>query len=250
MTHHSGSPTPAETLEEALQIARIQLGPHSASLLGKPHLQSLLLSRFRRGGNLEDSVFAIIFEYGCRDRGQSFGCGDPRIANEFFGSFLSVLHAKGRRLTRGNLERALDSQDLVQSVIGDLLDKPFDFQGRAQFLAYLDQGMRWKVSAARNGSSSQKRLDADPLDLETEPTLDQPSHHSPLSQLANDEQLERLLLGMQRLKPDDREVMEQYLKGRPQAEIAQDIGVTVAALRSRMARILKKIRSMFPESGE
>jgi RNA polymerase sigma factor (sigma-70 family) len=237
MKEQTASSITAETLKEATRVARIQLGPSSARLISEPGYLSLLLSRAERMNSLEDAVFSIVFE---------FGLNDQEISNEFFGSFLAVLHAKGRRLLAGNLERILGSQDLVQSVIGDLLAKPIEFQGRAQFLSYLDQGMRWKASSARGSARADRQLDYDPIELDTSPPNQDIEQPGLLSNLESEEDRERLLLGMLRLPESERELMRLYLEGLGAAEIAERTGRTLEATRSALARTRRKILDMFP----
>ena len=237
MTDPSANSTPAETLKEAARIARIQLGPSSAALLAKPQYQSILLSRIARMQSLEDAVFAVVFE---------FGRNDQEISNEFFGSFLAILYAKGRRLAKGGVDNFIGSQDLVQSVIGDLLAGDFQFQGRAQLLAYLDRGMRWKASAARDSAAARSHRDVDPLELDTQPTTKQEHPPGPLTEMAFEEERELLALGMQRLEPHERELLQLHLAYKSLAEIAEATGRSLEATRSALARAKKKVLAMFP----
>ena len=238
MDPHATSSPESRDLEEAIRIARIQLGPRSAALLSRPQYQALLRSRLAGAPSLEDAVYGLVFEYGREDQ---------EVSNEFFGSFLATLHAKGRRLVRGGLERYLGSQDLVQSVLGDLFAKPFKFSSRAEFLAYLDQGMRWKASAARGSAASERQLDVDAEECATVKQNSEVPPAGPLTRLEDEEERELLALGMTRLEPPAQELLQRWLRGESIAQIAEATGRSVEATKSALARARKKILDAFPK---
>lgn len=158
----------------------------------------------------------------------------------------SAYAAHGAELFRLAL-RSLGDRGLAEEVVQDTFVRAW--RARDRFDAGRGSQRTWLFSIARNliidaarARAARPRSGASPAE-ETART-------------ANEDPTEGVLLSMQieealnRISNDHREVIiEVYYRGRPYAEVAEELGVESGTLRSRMYYGLKSLRLVFEEMG-
>ncbi len=221
--------------QKMLEVAQRELGPWSAELLSRPEKQALCLYRMREGQDLEDAVLSIIFDAARTD---------TDLANEFVAYFLPGCHRSGKKLIGRALERYLETNDLVQSVFtdfwGDL--ESFEFQGRAQFRAYLKKKIHWKAS--NYGRSKVWRDAREGRRVEAEGLLEGQVAEAPsqLSKLVGDEDRAALVLAIAKLAPRDQQIVRMHLRGMGNDRIGHELNLLPSSARAALSRALERVR--------
>lgn len=223
-----------EHLEAALLVARESLGPASATLLGLPESQAVLLSRLRAGLALEDAVLGVVHEAAHTDRD---------LANEFLAYFLEDLMCAGHGALGGGLRRFLDTGDLVDSVVGDVWPQLRDiqFETRASFISLLAKRIQWKASdrARALGTSKRRedrRVEVEPGDLVAE------SEPGASSIAGRQDESDWLVLQILKLPPRDRTILRLHLGGASPRVIADKLGILLEAAQRATHRALERAR--------
>lgn len=210
-----------------------RLGASSDQLMSTPEAQALALSRIRSGHDLEDAVLGVVFSHGIKD---------PGLANEFMSEILNDLSVRGRATITPQVRRSVDTNDLVQSVLGDLWStvSEFQFETRAGFVAYLAQRMRWKASDRARSHSTRARSQAVLDDILALPDngMEEPSS---LSKLVTAEERADLVLRISRLPDRDRHLVRLHLKGLSGHDVATAVGLPYETARRALRRALSRI---------
>lgn len=221
----------------AMQFARARLGPATEQLLGRPEAQALVVSRIRHGADVEDAVLWLAHREARTD---------PRVADEFVAFFLAGLTQAAKPALSPGLRRYLDSDDLVQSVMGDLWSEltQLQFETRAEFLAYLAQRVKWKASDHVRGLNRDKRREdlresADVAEMALRST-----ERAPDSLAAVDDEWQRLVLVLVRLPERDQQILRQYLRGADVAEIARSMQMEFETARKALQRAMRRAREL------
>ena len=221
----------------ALRFARGRLGPASEQLLARPDAQALALSRLRHGSDIEDAVLWLVHREARTD---------PRVADEFVAFFLASLTVAARPALSPGLRRFLDSDDLVQSVMGDLWRElaELEFGTRAQFLAYLNQRVSWKASDHARELMRDKRRE----DLRTDEGVEDldplSPGRAPESLAGIKDEWEKLVLVLLRLPERDRQLLRMHLRGDSVSEIARAMELEVDAARKALQRAMRRAREL------
>ncbi|MEM1447718.1 MAG: sigma-70 family RNA polymerase sigma factor [Planctomycetota bacterium] len=237
MTDQESEPRTADSAEarehavEALRFARERLGPASEQLFSDPAAQVPVLARLRAGYVLEDAVLAEAH----RAAAQS-----PAVADEFIAYFLRDLLRAGHRVQRSAMRRFLDTDDLVQSMLGDVWPELCDvrFETRGRFLAYLSQRLGWKAFDRSRAMQSRPEGKRAEVELDDEPHMTA----SPADEVAESEEREQLALAILRLPARDRQLITLYLRGRSHAEIAAELDLSYEAARVALRRAIHRAR--------
>lgn len=229
---------PEDAANQARLFAQDCLGPASEHLLSSPASQARILSRLRRGLELEDAVLAEVFSTAATDR---------LLADEFVAYFLSdILRIAHGRISPG-LRQYLDTGDLVDSVLGKLwVDlRKISFKDRASFLAYLACGLGWKAAGqARKwkvkptGEERSVSLSSDDM-----ATL-AGSYSKPDSIVAAKEERDRLILTLPRLRQQDRLILNMHFQGHSREKIAKSLGIKTASVRDALSRAVQQARKL------
>jgi RNA polymerase sigma-70 factor (ECF subfamily) len=154
--------------------------------------------------------------------------------------------AHGRELY-GLALRSLGDRGLAEEIVQDTFVRAW--RGRERFDAERGSLRTWLFAIARNLIIDAARARA------SRPPARQPSAENERDQTETDE-VEKTLLSMQiqealrRLSEEHRTViLEVQYRGRPYAEVAKELGVPAATLRSRMYYGLKALRLALEEMG-
>ena len=231
-TPRGRSRPPDDPVAAGLALARDLLGPACELALASPESQVLLLSRIRRGQGLEDAVLAVAHRAAAEDRA---------VANEFVAHFLSRLQRIGRASISPGLRRYLDTGDLVQSVLGSLWPEilALRFESSAQFLSYLGQRMRWRASDEQRKAASRQRDGA-----EQGPPEDgvDSAQRGPMTQLIDEEEIDRIALVLPRLSERDRALLRLHLGGASTREASKELGLLPDTARKALRRALRRAK--------
>lgn len=235
----AGSPHPP-SYDELLAFAREELGHVSEALLRQPEVAAEVEERLAAGAAPEDAVLGVLHRRVGTDRG---------VANEFAAFFLYELRNLRKVMSSSSrLRRFLDTGDLVQSVFGDLWSDiaELDFNTLAQFKTLfalrvqrklIDQERHYVTARRRED----KRLQQQPEELSL-PAGDEAG--TPLSYTIRQEERERLILILLRLKKRDGRLLAAHLKGTSLESIAEAEGLSYEAARRALARAIEQARSL------
>ncbi len=215
----------------------MHLGPKSHSYLKAESGEGELADRLRRELSIEDATLGTVFT-GLHH--------DTVLAGEFFSYFASVLLQSNRSVINGPLAKFYDRDDLVQSVMGDVLPKMGDlsFQTSGQFLAFLLQKLTWKRTdkyrhhgAAVRDYERNVPIESHASDERSPLVLLDPNACTPLTQLAQEEDEGRIVLALNRLSPKTQSVLRHRLEGGGLTqEYADELGVEFSSLRKQLER--------------
>lgn len=223
-------------LPVALAFARDRLGPASLAWLESDAGTADLQRRFAAGARPEDAALGALFEQ---------ICGNRAISEEFIGHFLKrVLGIRLVELYPG-LRRMIDTGDLAQSVMTDLLPAIPDlkFTTEAAFLSYLVQRMRWKANdRVRSPRARTERATGDPdTALPGELT---PETSDALRGLIAEEERSALLFTIHRLPERERTLLLRYLEGADSAQVGAELGLAPEAYRKALQRAIARAREL------
>lgn len=143
-----------------------------------------------------------------------------------------------------HLRGRLDPEDVFQDTLTRAFESlgRFEWQGDGSFL-------RWLLGIAENliraAADKQKRRAV----LEIEQPASAPSQVSAGRALQREERFDRLEKAMQSLSPDHREVIVlARIQGLQIAEIAKRLGRSKSAVKNRLLRALKELKSLFGDT--
>lgn len=222
----------------AQDFASRRLGPACAALLADVKAQAVAVDRILQGWELEDAVLYVVHLALGRDR---------RAADEFLAFFLLEMERSARSMIAPHLHRYLDSDDLVQSVLGNLWPEmtALRFETRRQFLALLNQRLRWKISDRSRRLSAEKVRADQRLELPPEDLAVPQAGPSPSTLAAQWEDKERLILFLSRLPEGERELMRLYLRGEKVAVIARQLGRSESSTYKTVRHVMDRFKAAF-----
>lgn len=214
-----------------------ELGPKSHSHLKTEAGEVELERRLESEMSMEDAALGAVFLE---------VSSDAVLAGEFFGYFASVLLQSNRSAINGPLAKHYDRDDLVQSVLGDVLPKMGDlsFETSGQFLAFLLQKLTWKRTDKYRYHGAGVRDDDRSVPLQSQSSADQdpllfqePSARTPLTQLTHEEDEGRIVLALNRLPQQAQGLLRHRLEGGGLTqEYATELGVEYSSLRKLLER--------------
>ena len=229
---------PEVPLCETLQsFAQDFLGPISQELLAQPDVLGAIGKSVQMGVLPEDAALKEIHARITDNSG---------LADEFFAHFFEhLLRLRVVDLYPG-LKRFLDTDDLVQSVLGDIWKElgTLEFKNRASFLSLLGQRVKWKANDKKRSLNSQKRREDLRVEASAETIGASSKDSSALSHQLSREEHEELLLAVFRLPQQDRTLVKLYLRGASAKELASASGLSVTASRKALERALARARSL------
>lgn len=140
------------------------------------------------------------------------------------------------------LRRSIDSEDLMQETVADLVRAASQFRGRTwgRFFAFtLELLQRRKVAHARRAKVRRAERDAgaSPSELH-DPRVPTPSNEA----MAHDDAKKAARL-LRELASPYREALELKLRGVPTHEIASTLGAEEGTVRKRIARALRMLKA-------
>jgi RNA polymerase sigma-70 factor, ECF subfamily len=153
-----------------------------------------------------------------------------------------------RRLgSRDRLRRVMDSQDLGQNVLFELVRSIDDFRGEdwESFLGFVRRIIDNRIKGAARRATAARR------DLEREARASEAPElrfrgAGPHTQNADREDATRLRQLVGELPDDYRQVMTLRFEGHDYAEIARQLDLTEPAVRKRFSRALNMLRESLP----
>ena len=155
-----------------------------------------------------------------------------------------ILAMARRALPRGDLARDLiESRDLVQSALrsGWLELSRFRGSTEAELMGWLRTILRHKLSHAVRRKRPRLGKDADAEASREEETAEEP----PIDVAIRDETQRRIQAAIEALPDDYRIVMERRLAGQSAPRIAEELGLSPAAVRKRESRAMARLRGEF-----
>ena len=225
-------------MEELESFLAGQLGPASLERMRAPELRSEWTARLRKGSTLEDAALHILHREASHDR---------LLADEFLAHFLHAMNRIGHYTLSANLQRFLDTGDLVNSVAGNLWSdmSQFEFRTRGEFLAYLGKRLSWKASdRARQFAAGKRREEKQTPLPEGARDLPERDQAGPGTLAGDAEERDRLILVLLRLPERDREILKAHLRGDSHAEVAESLGLKPEAARKALQRAIQHAREM------
>lgn len=211
--------------------AQKELGPESAAALGTPEQAASFDALRSDGMEPTDALLHLAFDVSKTNR---------EVLGEFLSHFNELLlgPAHGQTPATGAAPRDPDRTDLMQSVVADLLPSldGLYFSSKAEFLSLVHQRLRWKrldrvKSQAPRPSSAPGTADEM---LATPDHLDDSA--SPLAELLYSEAEALIATAINLLSPEDRRLIRAVVDEVPRAQLAEELGVSLEALRQRLRR--------------
>lgn len=244
----SGHLTPSDA--EISEFART-LGPRSEQCLKQSKQLDAVRTRVEEGRSLQDAVLSVVHGLIAEDR---------RIADEFAAYFLLDLMRMGKvpMASTSRLRRFLDTGDLVNSVFGDLWGDlaTLRFDTGSEFKALFVKRMSWKAAdqarkygkhlpgeGASEGASEGAGVVAE-AEIGGTQKVD-----APLQASIREEEKQRLILILLRLKPRDRKLLTLHLRDVPLVAIADEMGLKYDAARKALSRAIQQARDLATASG-
>ncbi|MAF66040.1 MAG: hypothetical protein CMJ84_10350 [Planctomycetes bacterium] len=225
--------------QRLIDLALQHLGPVTARMIAGEGTCLAFERTLEQGADEIDALLSTAYSLARQNRA---------VAGEFLQHFMSMLLASPDAVPGHDLRNIVDPQDLVQSVVGDVLPllSELEFQSRGQFLSLLIRRLNWKRvdkirlqrTAARGGDWRRKSVDPDaqvPRRHRTDPL-------TPLSAMICAEQEERLVLAMHELGADDQRILRAGMTGATSTELAKLLGCSPGAARKRAQRARDRLR--------
>ncbi len=219
----------------ALAYCERRLGPASARALRSAAGSTELARRLSAGAAHEDAVLGTV---------HSLARDDPELAAEFLGHFHDDILRLGHGRLSPPFRRVLDTDDLVQSMLGDLWQVlgEIRFDNRASFLSLLATRLRWKAqNRARDLRAGPRRLDRQ-VELPAEEIAASPTPGPPTEAAAAEEYADAAAR-VERLSARDRLLLQALLAGKTLDEIAAECGLEREAARLAVKRAVERSRS-------
>ena len=227
------------SLSAALEFAKRVLGPASGAHVQTPEAARLVTQRLDAGADLHDAVLGAMHAAISRDR---------KVADEFAAYFMldMMRNGSGSLPNSSGLRRFLDTEDLVDSVFGDMWGDlaGLEFRTRSQFLSLLIRRMDWKATdkARRIHARSRSEDKRVPMPDEKELSASDDEDGHPLGLTIKKEEQERLILILLRLKERDRKLLSMHLKGASIETIADTLDLSYEAARKALSRAIDQAR--------
>lgn len=166
---------------------------------------------------------------------------NPEMRSQFIRALYPQLRLAARRSVGPGLRRLTDTDDLVQSTLGDC-DALFDreFQGRAHLVRWFYRGAQWNANNKRLRSQSLRRGGGV---VEERPDLNtiRGALRTPSRILASADSKLSLRRGIDALPGMEREVMRRRAAGEHFTLIATDLGLTISEVRTLAGRAVRRL---------
>jgi len=227
--------------DEYQAFAARELGPASYRLVQTELGKEGLRRRQEMGGEVLDIVLGAVFDALKR------GDGEKELSEEFFMFLIPHAEARSHGRVAPDLKRHLESQDLANSVLGNIwsdVDK-LEFTTFPQFLAMLVQRLSWKASNRGRDLRRYKRSDDARVDLDVNEMEGSSSEGSPITELVRAEDNELFIKTIMALPIErERKLIMDHLEGRSVAELAEAYGLEIGSARKALRRALNHARSL------
>jgi RNA polymerase sigma factor (sigma-70 family) len=195
--------------------------------------------RLGEGRSTSDAVLGAVFDALLR------GDGEAELAEEFFAYLLPHAEARSHGRISTGLKRHMESQDIAQSVFGNLWqDLPgLEFRTFPQFLSMVIQRIGWKASNRVRDLRRKKRSEDARVDLDVGGLGDEHSERGPLTELVRAEDRELFIETIMTLPNQrDRRLIMDYLEGRSIREMAESFELEEESARRALNRALERAR--------
>jgi len=234
-----GSTLSQDEYDVYLAFGARELGPASYRLLQTEQGKEDLRRRHEEGGETSDIVLGSVFDALKR------GDGEQELGEEFFKFLIPHAEAKSHGRVAPELKRHLESQDLSNSVLGNIwsdVDK-LEFTTFPQFLSMVIQRLSWKASNRGRDLRRKKRSEDARVDLDVGEMGDSRSGQSPITELIREEDRELFIKTIMSLPIErERKLLMDYLEERTVAEMAETHGLEVESARKALGRALNHAR--------
>lgn len=228
--------------DENQAFAARELGPASSRLVQSEQGVLDIRRREEEGHEASDVVLGVVFDALQR------GDGENELAEEFFAYLLPQAEARSHGRVGPDLKRHIESQDLAQSVLGNLWQglPDLEFTTFPQFLSMVVQRIGWKASNRGRDLRRKKRSEGARVDVDVEELGDSSSGKSPVTKLVRAEDQEFFIKTIMKMPNErDRKLIMDHLEGRSVAEMAETHGLEVASARRALNRALDRAREHF-----
>jgi DNA-directed RNA polymerase specialized sigma24 family protein len=227
--------------DEYQAFAGRELGPASYRLVQTDLGKEDLRRRQEKGGEVLDIVLGAVFDALKR------GDGEKELSEEFFMFLIPHAEARSHGRVAPDLKRHLESQDLANSVLGNIwsdVDK-LEFTTFPQFLAMLVQRLSWKASNRGRDLRRHKRSEDARVDLDVNEMEGSGSKDGPITELVRAEDNELFIKTIMALPVErERKLIMDHLEGRGVAELAVTYGLEVESARKALRRALNHARAL------
>ncbi len=221
--------------DEYQAFAARELGPASYRLVQTERGKEDLRRRHEEGGEISDIVLGLVFDALKR------GDGEQELGEEFFKFLIPHAEARSHGRVAPDLKRHLESQDLSNSVLGNIwsdVDK-LEFTTFSQFLSMVIQRLSWKASNRGRDLRRKKRSEDARVDLDVGEMGDSRSERSPITELVRAEDKELFEKTIMALPIErERKLIMDYLDRRTVPEMAETHGLEVESARKALRRAL------------
>ena len=227
--------------DEYQAFASRELGPASYRLVQTERGQEDLRRRHEEGGEVLDIVLGVVFDALKR------GDYEQELGEEFFKFLIPHAEAKSHGRVAPDLQRHLESQDLANSVLGNIwsdVDK-LEFTTFPQFLSMVIQRLSWKASNRGRDLRRKKRSEDARVDLDVGEMGDSRSERSPITELMQQEDYELFIKTIMALPIErERKLIMDHLEGRSHEEMAETHGLSPESARKALQRALNHAREL------
>ncbi len=225
--------------DEYQAFAARELGPASYRLVQTERGKEDLRRRHEEGGEISDIVLGLVFDALKR------GDGEQELGEEFFKFLIPHAEARSHGRVAPDLKRHLESQDLANSVLGNIwsdVDK-LEFTTFPQFLSMVIQRLSWKASNRGRDLRRKKRSEDARVDLDVGEMGDSRSERSPITELVRAEDKELFVKTIMALPIErERKLIMDHLEGRSVEEMAETHGLELESARKALSRAINHAR--------
>ena len=225
--------------DEHQAFAARELGPASYRLVHSEQGVQDIQRRLEEGHEVSDVVLGAVFDALQR------GDGEPELAEEFFTYLLPYAEARSHGRVGPDLKRHIESQDIAQSVFGNLWQdlSNLEFATFPQFLSMVIQRIGWKASNRGRDLRRKKRSAGARVDMDVGDLGDGRSGESPVSEIVRAEDHELFVETIMTLPNErDRKFIMGHLDGCSIEEMAETHGLEVESARRALNRALDRAR--------
>lgn len=232
-------PSPDSSLQvEVQEYLTRELGPACVERFKDLGLIQELHALIDMGVSIENSILRIAHHEATKDRD---------IADEFLGHFLLAMMRVGHLMMSEQLNRFLDTDDLVNSVAGDIWRdlEAIEFRTRSEFLAYLGTRLKWKAAGRHRAMNAGKRREDLRQDVDLQAGfLANESQETPSVFAVQEEEKALLSVAMIRLPERDKRIMSLFLGGASNETMAHELELELATARQVLKRAIAKTRAL------
>lgn len=232
--------------DEHQAFAARELGQASYRLLQTQRGVEDLKRRQGEDSDVQDVVLGVVFD--ALQRGEG---GSDELAEEFFKFLVPYAESRSHGRVSPSLRRHLESQDLAQSVFGNLWqDIPdLEFTTFPQFLSMVIQRISWKASNRGRDLRRKKRSEDVRVDVNLEEVQRPANSPSPRTEFAWQEDKDLLMETILAMPNErDRKLIMGRIEGRSLEEMAASLDLEVESARRALNRALERARTHIAEA--